>query len=485
MEKQGGSLSQKDNAQMADIFEKYQLVVESTPNAIVIANHNGKIVLVNAFAEKLFGYKRDELIGQLLEILLPERYRGAHPGQRASFMASPSARPMGAGRDLYARHKDGTEIPVEIGLNPFQTDDGHFVLAAIVDITQRKQAEEVLRKSQDRFRHMVENLPAGAVYVDGSVILFNKVTEGITGYSNTEIQTLKDWFQTLYEREHERIYAQYEEDKKTGFLVTRISELKRKDGQVRFVEFSAYKDEKAEIWLIHDVTERKRIEAMILEVTKKEQQRIGEELHEGLAQHLTMTAIAGKLLSQKLSKKSQLLARESLKVVEMINQGIAQTRELAQGLCSPEMQSDGFPVALKMFAADTQRSCGVKCTFQYDPSVRVVDNGVATHLYRIVREAVSNAVKHGCAKKIAISLKAKDKKTAEIKIMNNGRKFKAPKSDYEGMGLKIMQARAKIIGATFKIIPQPKGGAVVSCIFLVNKKEGRGNAKTGFKATCR
>ena len=200
-------------------------------------------------------------------------------------------------------------------------------------------------------------------------------------------------------------------------------------------------------------------------LSKKEQQRIGEQLHEGLAQHLTMTAIAGKLLGTKISKKSKPLAREALKVVSLINQGITQTRELAQGLYSPELQSDGFPAALKIFVADTQRICGVTCVFQYDPSVQVVDNVVATHLYRIVREAVSNAVKHGRAKRIVISLKSKDKENSEIKIMNNGRKFKVPKPDYEGMGLKIMQSRAKIIGAALKITSQPKGGVIVSCIF--------------------
>jgi PAS domain S-box-containing protein len=134
--------------------------------------------------------------------------------------------------------------------------------------------------------------------VEGNAIIFNKATENITGYLNSEISNLDDWFKTLYGKDHEKIRAQYEEDRKAGFPIPRIIALKRKHGEGRFVEFAAYKDEKAEVWLLHDVTERKRLEKMILEVTKKEQQRIGEELHEGLAQHLTMTAIAGKILGQ-------------------------------------------------------------------------------------------------------------------------------------------------------------------------------------------
>lgn len=123
--------------------ERLRLVVESTPNAILMVNAEGNIVLVNSQAEKYFGYRREELIGQAVEILVPERFRAKHPDYRESFFTSPSARPMGVGRDLYGRRKDGSEFPVEIGLTPIETREGLLVLSAIVDITERKRAEEV------------------------------------------------------------------------------------------------------------------------------------------------------------------------------------------------------------------------------------------------------------------------------------------------------------------------------------------------------
>lgn len=127
--------------------ERFRQVVESAPNAMVMINPAGRIVMVNAQAESVFGYTRDELIGQAVESLVPERFREHHPSFRAGFMAESNARAMGAGRDLYARRKDGTEFPVEIGLNPIETDDGPMVLSAIVDITERKHREERLRQA--------------------------------------------------------------------------------------------------------------------------------------------------------------------------------------------------------------------------------------------------------------------------------------------------------------------------------------------------
>jgi PAS domain S-box-containing protein len=129
--------------QLAD--ELFRLAVESAPNAMVMINHTGHIELVNSQTEVLFGYHRDELLGQPIEILVPERFRQQHPAERARFLKTPMVRAMGVGRDLYGLRKDGTEFPVEIGLTPVTTDDGVFVLSAIVDITERKRIEEQLQ----------------------------------------------------------------------------------------------------------------------------------------------------------------------------------------------------------------------------------------------------------------------------------------------------------------------------------------------------
>ena len=127
---------------------RLRLLVEGSPNAMVMVNDAGAITLVNSQTEKIFGYTRDELLGQSLEMLVPERYRLEHPTLRAGFLQAPTARPMGAGRELFAVRKDGTEVAVEIGLSPLQIGERTFVLATITDISQRRQAEEALRLAQ-------------------------------------------------------------------------------------------------------------------------------------------------------------------------------------------------------------------------------------------------------------------------------------------------------------------------------------------------
>jgi len=164
------------------VERRLRAAVESSPSGLLMTDAAGRIVLVNREIERLFGYPREELLGQSVEVIVPERFRAVHPGFRSSFQADPRVRAMGAGRDLYGRRKDGSEVPIEIGLTPVSTEEGLFVLASIVDISARRRADA-------RFRAAVESSPNGMAMIDarGQIVLVNRAVERMFGYRREEL----------------------------------------------------------------------------------------------------------------------------------------------------------------------------------------------------------------------------------------------------------------------------------------------------------
>ncbi len=195
-----------DVTENARALDRFRLVIQSSPNAMLMVDQAGQILLVNAEAEQLFGYMQDALIGQSVDILVPQRYRSVHPHHRMSFFNDPTARAMGAGRDLHAVRKDGTEFPVEIGLTPIRTEGAPFVISTVVDITERKRHEQ-------RIRLVIEAAPNAMVMVDqqGRIVLVNSETEKMFGYDREELidQPVEILVPQRFRGEHPRHRARF------------------------------------------------------------------------------------------------------------------------------------------------------------------------------------------------------------------------------------------------------------------------------------
>jgi formate hydrogenlyase transcriptional activator len=191
----------------------------ASPDAILVTDTTGRISTMNPAAERLFGYDQTELLGGLVENLIPERFRSRHPQHRDTYAATPSARPMGTGLELYALRKDGTEFPVDIMLSPVEAGGEHSVLTVVRDITERKQAETALRRSEELFRLLVEGASDYAIFMldaEGKVLSWNSGAERIKGYSPDEI--IGQHFSKFYPQEsidrgkpqHELVVAEAE-----------------------------------------------------------------------------------------------------------------------------------------------------------------------------------------------------------------------------------------------------------------------------------
>lgn len=401
---------------------KFRQLLEVAPDAMVIVNSAGEIVLSNAQTERLFGYTQAELSGQPVELLMPERFRGSHLQSRLHYFAQPAARPMGAGLDLYGRTRDGREFPVEISLSPLATEEGTLVNAAIRDVTERKSLEAALRRHEKLLRELIDNTPA-IIYIksaDGRYLLVNRQFE--TLYKTTNAQLIgKTAYDVLPKDLADRLHALDMQVLQSCSAVQTEEYAQRADGRhtylvLKFPLLDAGGVSYAICGISTDITERKAMEEA-LQHTAADLARSNADLEQFayVASHDLQEPLRGvvgclQLLQQRYS--GQLDARgedyirravEGANRMRMLIQDLlAYSRVTSRGAAfTPTDCSDVLERALANLKVAIDES-GAVVTSTSLPTVP----GDTTQLQRVFQNLVGNAIKFRAAAPPAIHISA-------------------------------------------------------------------------------
>ncbi|MGD0541644.1 MAG: PAS domain S-box protein [Tepidisphaeraceae bacterium] len=444
-------------------------IVESSEDAIMDVTLDGVIVSWNRAAEKIYGYSSDDVKGRTTTLLVPTD----RIDEMARILADVRREGSVLRMETVRLHKDGRAIPVALTVAPVRDPAGQLAGASIIsrDISLLKQAESALQESAAKTTAILSTMVDGVITIDerGSIDSINPAAEGLFGYSFSEVagQNVKLLMPEPYYGEHDEYLRNYFRTGKAKIIgIGREVVGRRKDGSIFPMDLAVSEmflgERRFFAGIVRDLTERKRMERQVLEISDREQRRIGQDLHDGLGQQLAGIGFLSKSLEQRLTKQKASESDDARQIANLVSEAIAQARGMAHGLHPVDMSATGLESALKELALTVQHTFRIECSFTCDQPVLLSDGAVATHLYRIAQEAVNNAIKHGKAEGVWIVLN-RIGDTITVSVRDNGVGIPDTLPEKKGMGLQTMRYRAALIGATLSILKVRSGGTRVDC----------------------
>jgi len=460
-------------------FEQFSMVLNSAPIGMLVVDPGGLITFINTYAERLFGYGREELIGTSLERLVPVSARSTHPSFRQRFLQDPQARAMGVGRDLYGVRKDGSEVPVEIGLSPVQTENGLFVISSVVDITERKRSEE-------RFRMALEAAPTGMILVDsaGLIVLVNREIETSFGYQRDEL--IGQPIETLVPARFRQSHPGYR-DEFLGAPETRSMgrgrELYgvRKDGSEIPIEIGlnplTTSSGQFVLSSIVNISERKlsvqrlQEQSAALAATLKEREVLLQEIHHRVKNNLqiitSMINMQMRTLAEPHSREILTECKTRVDAIALIHEKLYQSRDFrnvpfkdyARGLATALYQASGMSFSRIKFEIDIQNILL--------PVAQAIPCGL------IVNELVTNSIKHafpqGRSGSITVSLAQHDQ-TLQLRVRDDGVGMTkaAMGAEHPSIGLQLVASLTDQLDGTLEM--HSAAGLIVTITFPVAKE---------------
>ena len=475
---------------------KYRLLFENMGDSFAAMDLHGRLIDCNPAFEKLVGYSRQEVLRLHLADITPREWMAVEKKAVAQMRRRGYSKRF---EKEYVR-KDGTRVPVELQGSLIRDAQGrHAGLWAIIrDMSERKRAEVALRQahdelerrvqertaelvdsqqelaaSEEQFRQMAESIQEVFWLLDvrtGQALYVSPAFEAIWGRPGQTLHNgLDQWLATLHPDDRDIVQRDFERGVRTGMFTPLEYRILWPDGTVRWIRDSAWgiRDARGRVvrvaGVFRDITDQRRLEAEILQAAESERQRIGRDLHDSLGQSLTAIGYLADAVREDLTRAKRPEADDVRKLGRLIGQTAAEAHALARGLLLADLKRGGLAAALQELAFRTQELFGGACRYAGPGTLPPLDVQTAGQLYRIAQEAVTNAGKHGKAKRIEIRL-AKDRQGLLLSVRDTGKGIAAKKKTGSGLGLDIMRYRAGLIGATLWIDSQPRRGTTVNCL---------------------
>ena len=463
-----------DRAVLPNLEAMYRTLVEQIPAVVFMAYLDRGIgeAYVSPRIEEALGFTQAEWLED------PVRwYNRIHPDDQHRWSIE-AAETFSTGKPLRSAYRviarDGRVIWFHCEAKMIRRDDGRpwFIHGVGFDISDLKRAEQALEGERNLLSTVLDTVGALVVVLSptGAILRFNRACEDISGYTFDEVRGKYFGDLFLVPEEAARFKSSLASLHAREPVTGSESDLITRDGERRRISWSSTVLPGvgvAPTYVIAtgiDITDRKRMEKAILEISAREQRKIGRDLHDGLGQHLTGIAFMSKVLERKLAADGSPEAVEVEKIVRLVNEAIHKTRELARGLLPVVSDSDGLMSALERWTGEVEDLFRIPCRFECSEPVRITDVNVATHLYHIAQEAVNNAIKHARATELIVSL-GRPKGVGILEVEDNGIGLPDERQGHAGLGLHIMSYRANMIGGSLELRRGVHGGTVVSCRF--------------------
>ena len=458
-------ISERKRAEEA--LKLQSLVVQNMAEGALLVGPDQTILFANTALETSFGYEPGELIGQSVAVL---NAGSAEDTARLNAEVIHVTEHGAAWSGEYQnRRKNGTLFTSEARVRALDLGGRRHYVSVQQDITERKRVEGALKQAERLQRAILDNIPDPAWLKDaeGRFLACNKAIARFYGLPVESF--LGKTFLECVPKEAARSAREDKEVMTTRRSVVIEAPLTDAQGRARWLEsiksplFNERDEVVGTVGIARDITERRQLEHQVLEISDREQARIGQDIHDGLCQQLVSLAFDANALQRDLSAQSRSEASIALRLADYLDQAITEARQVSRGLFPVRLGTEGLGAALLELANNTKARSKIGCRFAGRKSVVVEPLATATHLYRIAREAVNNAVRHSQASTVCIRLRDQANQI-ELSVEDDGAGLSpAKRKDATGLGLHIMDYRARAVGGTLRIGSGPRGGTIVSC----------------------